>query len=320
MSVAGFDARWALALVVALLIVAFVAWRAWRVARLPGGKFREAEKDLPKEAVQLDDSGKEVVPTSIGPAIVRGLPPPTKHPIVLAHGYFGFDAIPIPRFRTEYFRGVRESLNALGYEVHALRVAPVASVAFRANQLKQQIDALSAPRVNIVAHSMGGLDARYAIARLGLEHRVASLTTIGTPHHGTPLADRTRILLGDWARVRRMLNSVGANVDGLYDLTTRRMEEFNRAVVDSPGVAYSSVIGFVNTETPTVHALLAPGHAYLTKIAGPNDGIVPADSQRWGKVLGEVFADHWAQVGWSPGFDVRSFYVRLAEQLAELGH
>jgi triacylglycerol esterase/lipase EstA (alpha/beta hydrolase family) len=69
-----------------------------------------------------------------------------------------------------------------------------------------------------------------------------------------------------------------------------------------------------------VHALLAPSHAYLLKIAGPNDGIVPASSQRWGKVLGEVFADHWAQVGWSPGFDVRSFYVRLAEQLAELGY
>lgn len=320
MSAADFDVRWALALVVALLVVAFVAWRAWRVRGLPSGEFRDAEKDLPKESVHLDESGKEVIPASLGPAIVRGLPPPTKHPIVLAHGYFGFDVISVPRFRREYFRGVRESLNALGYEVHALRVAPVASVAFRANQLKQQIDALSAPRVNIVAHSMGGLDARYAIARLGLEGRVASLTTIGTPHHGTPLADRSTILLGDWARVRKMLSAVGANVDGLYDLTTRRMEEFNRAVLDSPEVTYASVIGFVSTETPMVHTLLAPGHAYLSKIAGPNDGIVPAESQRWGKVLGEVFADHWAQVGWSPGFDVRSFYVRLAEQLAELGH
>jgi triacylglycerol lipase len=315
---AGFDVRWLIALVVALLIVAFVAWRAWRTQQA-SPRLRGPE-EAPPVPVELGEDGKQLVPRTGAPSIVRGLPPPTKHPIVLAHGYFGFDVIPIPRYRREYFRGVREALTALGYEVHALRVAPVASVAFRASQLKQQIDGMTAPRVNIIAHSMGGLDARYAIARLGLDSRVASLTTIGTPHHGTPLADRSTILLGDWARVRRILASLGTNVDGLYDLTTRRMEEFNRLVLDSPQVAYSSVIGFVNAETPIVNALLAPGHAYLARIAGPNDGIVPADSQRWGKVLGEVFADHWAQVGWSPGFDVRAFYVNLAEQLAELGH
>lgn len=314
-----FDVRWALALVVALLVVAFVAWRAWRVVPAQLDQPPKQGDVVPNKDAAPPAAGEAVVPTTVGPAIVKRLPPPTKHPIVLAHGYFGFDVIPLPR-RQGYFRGVRSTLKGLGYDVHVLRLARVAGISYRANQLKQQIEALDTERVNIIAHSMGGLDARYAIARLGLAGRVASLTTIGTPHHGTPLADRSAILLGDWARMRKMLNTFGANVDGLYDLTTRRMEEFNRDVLDAPTVAYASVIGSVSSETPMVHALLAPSHAYLTKIAGPNDGIVPAQSQRWGQVLGEVFADHWAQVGWSPGFDVRAFYVRLAEQLAELGH
>jgi hypothetical protein len=69
-----------------------------------------------------------------------------------------------------------------------------------------------------------------------------------------------------------------------------------------------------------VHALLAPAHAYLAKLAGPNDGLVPAESQRWGRVLGEVDADHWAQIGWSQGFDAGRFYAAIAGHLAELGH
>ena len=47
-----------------------------------------------------------------------------------------------------------------------------------------------AEREHIIAHSMGGLDARHAIAHVpGLAGRVATLVTIGTPHRGSPVAD-----------------------------------------------------------------------------------------------------------------------------------
>ncbi len=244
---------------------------------------------------------------------------PTRHPIVLAHGYMGFDAIVLPRARKEYFRGVRERLEAAGHRVHSVRVAPAAGVELRAAQLARQIERLDAERVNIVAHSMGGLDARYAIARLGLHERVASLTTIGTPHRGTPLADTGANWIGEWRQLRRMLNSVGANVDGLYDLTTERMARFNDDIPDVSGVAYSSVVGAVGADTTCLNALLAPGHAYLLRTVGSNDGIVPAESQRWGSVLGEVDADHWEQIGWSGSFDAQSFYAVLAAHLSEWG-
>jgi triacylglycerol lipase len=245
-------------------------------------------------------------------------PRTTRFPLVLVHGYFGFDAIGVRRLRSEYFRGVRRRLESAGHEVHVVRINPVAGVDVRARQLARQIEAIEAPRVNIVAHSMGGLDARFAISRLGLAARVASLTTVGTPHRGTPLADGA-FSLGKWSTARRLLSSLGANVDGLHDLTTARMEEFNREVADSADVRYCSVVATVNPEAPRVNALLSAGHGYLARRAGPNDGIVPAASQRWGDVLHEVEADHWAQVGWSSAFDAGTFYVSIAERLAERG-
>ena len=66
----------------------------------------------------------------------------------------------------------------------------------------------------------------------------------------------------------------------------------------------------------------APGPglcALLTRRAGPNDGLVPASSQRWGKVLREVRADHWAQVGWSIRFDAAALYEDILRELAALG-
>ena len=41
---------------------------------------------------------------------------------------------------------------------------------------------------HIIGHSMGGLIARQYIQFHGGDERVKSLITLGTPHHGTPLA------------------------------------------------------------------------------------------------------------------------------------
>jgi hypothetical protein len=57
----------------------------------------------------------------------------------------------------------------------------------------------------------------------------------------------------------------------------------------------------------------------LSSRSGPNDGIVPASSQRWGQVLREVEADHWAQVGWSLRFDAVTLYEEILRDLASLG-
>ena len=241
------------------------------------------------------------------------IPPPrrgkTRHPVLLAHGFAGFDAVEISGRRLAYFRGVADRLRAAGVEVHVLRVSPIASIAQRARQLADQVRLLPAGRFNIVAHSMGGLDARYALTVLGLGDRVASLTTISTPHRGTPLADLGISLFGG------TLRRLGVPLDAFHDLTTQRMKVFNRQAHDAHGVVYGCFVA----STREVNAVLVPAHRLLHRLAGDNDGIVPASSQRWGEVLGEIDVDHWGAVGWSSRFDAGAFYERLALDLGARG-
>jgi len=240
-----------------------------------------------------------------------------RHPVILLHGLFGFDELEIGPARFAYFRGLTERLHRAGAEVQRPRVGRTAPVAVRAQQLARRIEGLSAKRVNVVAHSMGGLDARYAIARLGLASRVASLVTIGTPHRGTPLADLGTRVLGERLGLRKALGALGTDVTAFYDLTTHRMAVFNESVQDVRGVWYASVVGWAATRH--TNPLLWPAHHYLSRLAGPNDGVVPLTSQAWGEVLAEIEADHWAQIGWSRLFDAAELFEELMRELRGRG-
>jgi triacylglycerol lipase len=240
----------------------------------------------------------------------RGAP---RYPMVLAHGLLGFDEIRIGAARHDYFRGVPSRLEADGAVVHRPRVAKTAAVAARAEELAAFIREIPARRVNVVAHSMGGLDARYAVARLGLGRKVASVTTVGTPHLGTPIAD-----VGASSLLVAALARIGLDLEAFQDLTTARMQEFNRAVPDVRGVAYASVIGSPPTRSE-VNPLLLPTYLWLADREGESDGVVPAHSQRWGEVVRTIPADHWAQIGWSRSFDAAEFYAELARELRARG-
>lgn len=110
-------------------------------------------------------------------------------PVVLVHGLFGFDNVGVPGVKVHYFRGIVDHLATLGCHAHVVRLPRAASVPDRAQMLVDKITALGHDRVDIIAHSLGGLDSRYAIAKLGLAKHVRALVTIGTPHRGSPLAD-----------------------------------------------------------------------------------------------------------------------------------
>jgi triacylglycerol lipase len=240
-----------------------------------------------------------------------------RYPVVLAHGLLGFDEIRIGRARHGYFRGVSERLQKDGCVVHACRVAKTASVADRAAELAAFVREIPARRVNLVAHSMGGLDARYALSRLGLAGKVASLVTVGTPHLGTPLAD----LGAGLARkplVWSVLERLGLTMDAFQDLTTAHMAEFNRSVLDARGVMYASVVG-APAQRRAVSPILLPTWVWLGGESGANDGMVPAASQRWGDVVREIGADHLAQIGWSRRFDAGEFYAELLRELRGRG-
>lgn len=240
-----------------------------------------------------------------------------RHPVVLAHGLLGFDELRLAGARADYFRGISERLGREGCAVHRCRVAPTASIAARAAELAAFVGAVDARRVNVVAHSMGGLDARYAIAHLGLRKKVASLVTIGTPHRGTPLADAGAALAarsGLFAALRR----VGVDLGALHDLTTARMAAFAADVPDARGVHYACVVG-APPRSRDVSPILVPTFAWLREATGGNDGVVPAASQEWGDVLRVVPADHFAQIGWSRRFDALELYAELLGELRGRG-
>lgn len=236
-------------------------------------------------------------------------------PIVLVHGLFGFDRIALLGRTHPYFRGIDDALRATGAEVHVVRLPPMASVSARAERLATFVRALGAGRVNLVAHSMGGIDARYAISVLGLADRVGALVTIGTPHRGTPLANmgNTRP-----ARVLRgVLERLGVAASATDWLTPERMAAFNDEVADAPAVYYASVVGRPHARQTSLP--LRTSRALLDRRAGTSDGVVPCASQAWGEVILEADADHWAQIGWSSACDANEIYRAVAQHLRSRG-
>jgi triacylglycerol lipase len=249
--------------------------------------------------------------------IPRRKGPQLKYPVVLAHGIMGFDELKLGPLRSKYFRGVGTRLEKLGTKVYSFKVHPTASVASRAAQLAKALEALDAKRVNIVAHSMGGLDARYATSKLALSKRVASIITVGTPHRGTPLADFGSRLWLVAPTTKLLLERGGFDAHGLLELTTQRMVRFNEEVLDQEGVFYGSWLS--RASFMTLNPLLFPTWQLLKLKAGANDGLVPVSSQAWGVTCGTIEADHWAQVGWAMCFDAPGFYESVVTDLIERG-
>ena len=295
-----------IALVIALLIVAVVAVPLWR---------KRAAAVEPATA-QVEATLEGVVPV---PGLVERGPP---LPVVLVHGLFGFDRIGVPGARFDYFRGIAKHLESLGCHAHAVRLPASGSVPDRARELVAAIEALPHERIDLIAHSLGGLDARYALTHLGLARRVRSLVTVGTPHRGTPLADLALKGPLDWAR--RIVSALGIPIEALEWLSTEALAEFNAKVLDAPGVRYACVVGGMHRADSVVPLALAPAHTYLRRVAGPNDGLVPIASQYWGETLAEIEADHFAQIGWQIAirhtFDAAGLYAFVIARLGDTPH
>lgn len=240
-------------------------------------------------------------------------------PVVLVHGLFGFDRIGVPGVKLHYFRGIVQHLESLGCHAHTVRLPAAASVPDRAKMLVDFIHALGHERVDIIAHSLGGLDARYALAKLGLASKVRALVTVGTPHRGTPLADlATNGVVGI---ARKAIAAVGVPLHALDWLSTAGLAKFNDEIRDVPGVRYACVVGGIREVGTPISLALTPLHAYLKRVAGPNDGLVPISSQYWGETLVEIEADHWEQVGWRMAmrgtFDALGMYAFVVARLGD---
>ena len=113
----------------------------------------------------------------------------TKYPIVLVHGILVKE---LKHFKA--FGKIEKSLKEQGYYVETSLTDGFGSIETNALQLKKQIlrilDEQKVEKVNLIAHSKGGLDSKYMIKELDMEDKIASLTTLSTPHKGSKLANK----------------------------------------------------------------------------------------------------------------------------------
>ncbi len=242
----------------------------------------------------------------------------TRYPIVLAHGFMGWGYLQ----GFSNFYEVFEHLEANGFEVYEPWVSSINTIEERARELGEKIDAkYPGQRVNIIAHSQGGLDSRYLITTLGWGDRVASLTTISTPHRGTHLADVALGVIPGFANdiIDWICELFGMDWDGLYELTHEYVvDEFNPANPDDPDVAYYSF----NGNGDNMFFALAPTHYILGLYEGCNDGVIGCDSSIYAEYMGEIPEDHFGIVGHPLGlidWDWLGFYLDYANFLREEG-
>jgi triacylglycerol lipase len=262
----------------------------------------------------------------------------TRYPVVLHHGLGYRDDL----FSVSSWGRIPSRLRAAGCSVLVGTHEPCAPIERNAERLCDQVSALivktGARKVNLIAHSKGGLEARYAVSRLGLGGWVASVTTVCTPHHGTCIADVATAqipssILHQGGALGFLAKLVGNRDPGsiacLGELTSSSLKSFNREVTDSPGVYYQS---FGTTmRRPEDDPLLVLGYELLRRHAGDNDGLVSTDSCRWGNFRGLIptgdtgggishleITDFRQQDG--VGGNIPGFYVDIVRDLKERGY
>ncbi|AXJ05304.1 alpha/beta hydrolase [Pseudomonas fluorescens] len=250
----------------------------------------------------------------------------TLYPVLLVHGLFGFERIgPF-----ELFHDVKQALKAAGVQVFVPHLSAVHDNEVRGEQLLSQIDSVlrgtGASKVNLIGHSQGALSARYAAALA--PHKVASVTSVSGPNHGSELADflRKALIPG------RLPETVAQNVATLFSdflsllsghknlphhalaalnaLTTEGVGQFNdkypqglpetwggQGAERVDGVRYYSWSGVVPEATaqtldPMQGICLALSEYFITEPA-QNDGFVGRFSSHLGTVIGSDYPfDH----------------------------
>ena len=262
----------------------------------------------------------------------------TKYPLLLVHGVFFRD------FRyLNYWGRIPKELKRNGAAVYYGQQQSAASVEDSGRELAARIRAIldetGCEKVNIIAHSKGGLDSRAAIAHAGCAPYVATLTTINTPHRGciyaeyllnkVPEAARQKVAAAYNATLKRLGDENPDFLAAVTDLTESACLARNETTPDMPGVLYESVMSYCRKARHGKFPLNAT-YPVVKHFGGKNDGLVSVDSAKWGtrftllEPVGKRGISHGDVVDLNreniPGFDVREFYVNLAADLKKRGY
>ena len=261
----------------------------------------------------------------------------TKYPILLVHGVFFRD-----NKYFNYWGRIPEDLELNGARIYYGEHHSAASIADcgeeLAEKIKKIINDTGCEKVNIIAHSKGGLDSRYAIEKCGMAPYIASLTTINTPHRGCIFAD---VLL------EKISSDIKDKVANIYNKTFKKLGEENPDFIAAVSDLTASSCKKLNEQLPTPEGIFCQSVGSVLKNAkggtfplnfsyhlvnffdGPNDGLVSTDSFEWGEKYtlvtptGDRGISHGDMIDLNreniDGFDVRGFYLDLVSDLKNRG-
>ncbi len=266
----------------------------------------------------------------------------TKYPILMVHGVFFRDF--------QYFNywgrvpGELEKNGArIFYGEHQSAAAVADSAKEIADRIKQIVAETGCEKVNVIAHSKGGLDTKYAIAKYGMDKYVASLTTVNTPHTGCEFADylldkapdglKDKVSKAYNSALKKLGDKNPSFMAAVTDLTAsacRRLnEEIGKYDYKKHGVYTQSIGSWMKTAGSGAFPLNM-SYLLVKHFDGPNDGLVGEPSFHFGEKYtflenkkskrgishGDVIDLNRENI---PGFDVREFYVQLVADLKKKG-
>jgi triacylglycerol lipase len=260
----------------------------------------------------------------------------TRYPLLLLHG-IGFRDYKY----LNYWGRIPLLLTRNGATVRYGKQQAWGTIESNAQEIKEQALSILAEtgceKVNIIAHSKGGLDARHMISALGMADSVASLTTISTPHRGSELLKvlakikepAYRKICG---KIDEAYRKMGDKAPDTYtagkQLSPEFCQEFNRRTPDAPGIYYQSYAS--EMKKASSHALLSLPFAVMKIMAGGNDGLVTVESARWGEFKGSFKSretrgiSHGDQIDLMrkdyEGFNMPEEYVAIVKDLKERGY
>jgi len=255
---------------------------------------------------------------------------PLKYPVVFVHGVAVHD-----RTGAEKAWGrILEILKDMGIKVFLGNTDAWGDYESNAALLKKNIENIlletGKEKVNIIGHSKGGIDSRYLIWKYDFGAKVASLTTICTPHHGSEIADllykqkitHTKFTKKGLALFGKLYGDANPDLYSLNNqLTTANMKTFNENVIMDDRVFYQSFSTTMNYAFDDIRFFYS--YLYIKKVRGKSDGVVSEYSTKWGSNIARIEGgiSHAEIIDLKKkkisGIDIPAIYIKIIKELTE---